>query len=105
MFLTELDTDEMAATPTPASFMRTGSNPSHAIDFRGEAITFKATTAGVIQVLSHCIDLMTKREEHWKRKLERVYIYNFKFLQNIYKKKNNITVIFNHHTVYLVTGM
>jgi len=68
------DIDDMAATPTPPSFIRGGStttNPSHAIDFRGEAITFKATTAGVIQVLSHCIDLMTKREEQWKRKLER----------------------------------
>ena len=64
----------MAATPTPSSFMR-GNNPSHAIDFRGEAITFKATTAGVIQVLSHCIDLMTKREEQWKRKFERVSLF------------------------------
>ena len=64
----------MAATPTPSSFIRGSSTnlTSHAIDFRGEAITFKATTAGVIQVLSHCIDLMTKREEQWKRKLERV---------------------------------
>lgn len=63
----------MAATPTPPSFMRSN-NSSHGIDFRGEAITFKATTAGVIQVLSHCIDLMTKREDQWKRKLEKVFL-------------------------------
>lgn len=66
----EPDNDDLAATPTPSSFMR-NAPPSHSIDFRGEAITFKATTAGVIQVLSHCIDLMTKREEYWKRKVER----------------------------------
>ncbi|XP_002168208.2 ceramide transfer protein isoform X1 [Hydra vulgaris] len=46
-------------------------NSVSGIDFRGEAITFKATTAGVIQVLSHCIETITKREEYWKRKLER----------------------------------
>ena len=64
----------MAVTPTPASYMRNSKNQPNTIDFRGEAITFKATTAGVIQVLSHCIDLMTKREEQWKRKLEKVFI-------------------------------
>ncbi|XP_023228908.1 collagen type IV alpha-3-binding protein-like [Centruroides sculpturatus] len=44
---------------------------AHAIDFKGEAITFKATTAGMLTTLSHCIDLMTQREENWKRRLER----------------------------------
>ncbi|CAN8029155.1 unnamed protein product, partial [Ixodes persulcatus] len=42
------------------------------VDFRGEAITFKATTAGILATLSHCIDLMAQREDAWKRKLERV---------------------------------
>ena len=67
--------DELSATPTPnnsAAFMKANVNAQQGVDFRGEAITFKATTAGVIQVLSHCIELMTKREEQWKRKLERV---------------------------------
>ncbi|KAM7285537.1 ceramide transfer protein isoform X1 [Ixodes scapularis] len=41
------------------------------VDFRGEAITFKATTAGILATLSHCIDLMAQREDAWKRKLER----------------------------------
>ena len=41
------------------------------IDFRGEAITFKATTDGIQSTLSHCIEIMTKREEMWQRKLER----------------------------------
>lgn len=42
-----------------------------AIDFRGEAITFKATTAGVLTTLSHCIDLMQKREDTLLKKLDR----------------------------------
>uniref|UniRef100_A0A1W7RAQ4 Ceramide transfer protein n=1 Tax=Hadrurus spadix TaxID=141984 RepID=A0A1W7RAQ4_9SCOR len=44
---------------------------AHAIDFKGEAITFKATTAGILATLSHCIDLMTQREDNWRRRLER----------------------------------
>lgn len=42
------------------------------IDFKGEAITFKATTAGILATLSHCIDLMVKREDSWQKRLEKV---------------------------------
>lgn len=42
------------------------------IDFRGEAITFKATTAGILASLSNCIELMTKREEFLQKKFEKV---------------------------------
>ena len=78
------DLDELSATPTPhhgmmfsnphESSMRSGdtSLSTSAIDFRGEAITFKATTAGILAVLSHCIETMTKREEQWKKRLEKV---------------------------------
>lgn len=45
---------------------------AHAIDFKGEAITFKATTAGILSTLSHCLELMRQREEAWKKRLERV---------------------------------
>lgn len=41
------------------------------IDFKGEAITFKATTAGILATLSHCIDLMGKREDSWQRRLDK----------------------------------
>jgi collagen type IV alpha-3-binding protein len=47
---------------------------AHAIDFKGEAYTFKATTAGIIATLGHCIELMTQREEAWKKRLERVML-------------------------------
>lgn len=43
------------------------------IDFKGEAITFKATTAGILATLSHCIDLMVKREDSWQRRLDKVH--------------------------------
>lgn len=42
------------------------------IDFKGEAITFKATTAGVITSLTHCIEIMNKREDYWQKKFEKV---------------------------------
>ncbi|XP_068608640.1 ceramide transfer protein-like isoform X2 [Brachionichthys hirsutus] len=41
------------------------------IDFKGEAITFKATTAGILATLSHCIDLMVKREDGWQKRLDK----------------------------------
>jgi collagen type IV alpha-3-binding protein len=44
---------------------------AHAIDFKGEAFTFKATTAGILATLSHCIELMSQREDAWRKRLER----------------------------------
>lgn len=41
------------------------------VDFKGEAITFRATTAGVLETLAHCIDLVSQREESWRKRLER----------------------------------
>ncbi|KAK7173572.1 hypothetical protein R3I93_003403 [Phoxinus phoxinus] len=41
------------------------------IDFKGEAITFKATTAGILSTLSHCIDILVKQEESWQRRLDK----------------------------------
>ncbi|XP_058631030.1 ceramide transfer protein isoform X4 [Onychostoma macrolepis] len=41
------------------------------IDFKGEAITFKATTAGILSTLSHCIDILVKREDSWQRRLDK----------------------------------
>jgi collagen type IV alpha-3-binding protein len=75
--------DELSSTPTPASLMKKRSmsengsmktQSKYAIDFKGEAITFKATTSGILATMSHCIDLLSKKEEHWKRKYEKVGI-------------------------------
>ena len=89
--------DELSATPTPSTMNqhldggKTGEKTVNPVDFRGEAITFKATTQGVIQVLGHCIDLMNKREEQWKKKYERVSGF-----EKI-KLKSGKRVIFYYH--------
>lgn len=74
--------DELSKTPTPSSISErintkdqrnsTLEALARGIDFRGEAITFKATTAGILATLAHCIDIMNKREDYWHRRLERV---------------------------------
>ena len=41
------------------------------IDFKGEAITFKLTTTGLLATVSYCIELMNQREDQLKRRLEK----------------------------------
>ncbi|XP_017306936.1 ceramide transfer protein isoform X1 [Ictalurus punctatus] len=41
------------------------------IDFKGEAITFKATTEGILSTMSHCIEIMVKHEENWQKRLDK----------------------------------
>ena len=43
----------------------------HAVDFKGEALTFKATTAGILANLLYCTELMTQKEEQLKRRIEK----------------------------------
>lgn len=57
-----------AAEPPRGAFLQLGVDP---MDFKGEAITFKATTGGVLSTLQHCADLVWQREEAWRRRLER----------------------------------
>ncbi len=67
-----------------------------ALDFKGEAVTFKATTAGILANLSHCIELMHQRDESWKRKLDKEIEKKKKINEaytNLLKEKANITVI------------
>ncbi|KAG8228854.1 hypothetical protein J437_LFUL008350, partial [Ladona fulva] len=42
-----------------------------ALDFKGQALTFNATTDGILATLSHCLEIMEKREEGWRKRLER----------------------------------
>jgi len=46
----------------------------HSVDFKGEAITFKATTTGILATLQYCIELMGQREEQLKKRVEREQI-------------------------------
>ncbi|XP_078356189.1 ceramide transfer protein-like [Oculina patagonica] len=84
--------DELSTTPTPASINQMAGNLGNrraasdsldnpaavlsianakGVDFRGESITFKATTTGILATLQHCIDIMNKREDHWQRRLDK----------------------------------
>lgn len=42
-----------------------------AVDFKGEAMTFKATAGAVLTTLEHCLEAVGQREEVWRRRLER----------------------------------
>ncbi|XP_047228011.1 ceramide transfer protein-like isoform X2 [Girardinichthys multiradiatus] len=80
--IVEDDEDDFPNTRTDGEFLHNNGskeklfqflNPKgiNGIDFKGEAITFKATTAGILATLSHCIDLMVKREESWQKRLDK----------------------------------
>ncbi|XP_028319123.1 collagen type IV alpha-3-binding protein-like isoform X1 [Gouania willdenowi] len=79
------DEDDFPTTRTDGEFLHGNNNNGskeklfqalsprgiNGIDFKGEAITFKATTAGILATLSHCIDLMVKREDNWQKRLDK----------------------------------
>ncbi|XP_030292025.1 collagen type IV alpha-3-binding protein-like isoform X3 [Sparus aurata] len=81
--IVEDDEDDFPNTRTEGEFLHNNngskeklfqsSSPKgvNGIDFKGEAITFKATTAGILATLSHCIDLMVKREDSWQKRLDK----------------------------------
>ncbi|CAF3787568.1 unnamed protein product [Rotaria magnacalcarata] len=71
-----------------------GDHAAMAVDFKGEALTFKATTDGVIHNLTFCIELMQKREEIWRIKYEKELERRKKF-QDLYTNivKQNIPAL------------
>jgi collagen type IV alpha-3-binding protein len=42
-----------------------------AVDFKGEAITFRETTSAVLVSLNHCLDIVMQKEDGTKRKLDK----------------------------------
>ncbi|XP_033218744.1 ceramide transfer protein [Belonocnema kinseyi] len=62
------------------------------VDFKGEAITFKATSEGVLATLQHCLELMGQREDAWRRRWEKE-VEKRRRLQDLYKNlKDQITL-------------
>ncbi|KAG4078758.1 hypothetical protein HA402_015348 [Bradysia odoriphaga] len=55
------------------------------IDFKGESITFRETTAGVLTTLQHCLDIIHQRDESWKKKFDRE-IERRRKTEDLYKK-------------------
>ena len=74
MFVFGVFTDVWPLTYLPSSASILQQHGGHAVDFKGEAFTFKATTAGIIATLSHCIELMGQREEAWKKRMDKVHM-------------------------------
>lgn len=70
---------------TPKHAAHQGAAGQQAMDFKGEAITFKATTAGILATLGHCIELMSQREETWHQKLSKE-VDKRKKLSELYKQ-------------------
>lgn len=46
-------------------------NDIRIVDFKGEAITFRETTAGVLTTLNHCLDIIVQKDECLKKKLDK----------------------------------
>ncbi|VDP10629.1 unnamed protein product [Soboliphyme baturini] len=68
-FLIRGDAEEFPAKPSAMS-----SSPiafEQWIDFKSEAITFRETTAGIISLLQHCMEMIQQHDELWKKKLDR----------------------------------
>ncbi|XP_026673401.1 collagen type IV alpha-3-binding protein isoform X2 [Ceratina calcarata] len=60
-------------------------NPAEqSVDFKGEAITFKATSEGVLATLQHCVELMVQREDAWRRRWEKE-VEKKRKVQELYK--------------------
>uniref|UniRef100_A0A5S6Q9I1 Collagen type IV alpha-3-binding protein n=1 Tax=Trichuris muris TaxID=70415 RepID=A0A5S6Q9I1_TRIMR len=64
----ELDED-IGVSESPPD-MPAPSPGKRAVDFRGEALTFKATSTGIVSLLQHCTELMQQREDAWKKRIE-----------------------------------
>lgn len=41
------------------------------VDFKGESITFRETTAGVIATLNHCLEIIVQKEDGIKKKFDK----------------------------------
>jgi collagen type IV alpha-3-binding protein len=65
------------------------------IDFKGEAITFKATTAGISATLSHCIELMNQKEDYWRKKFDREQVAR-RLAEDKYRNAVSKRIIYHH---------
>lgn len=68
---------KVGGSSEPNHLMATGGGESDKpsiMDFKAEAITFKATANGVLFSLATCIEIFSRSEEHWRKKLEKEQI-------------------------------
>lgn len=62
------------------------------IDFKGEAITFKATSDGVLATLCHCVELMNQREDAWRRRWDKENEKKRKMLEHYKLLKDQVNM-------------
>ena len=63
--------DSCAESQIAAEMPPVGQQGVRPLDFKGEAITFKATTAGILATLGYCLELLAQREEQVGKRLEK----------------------------------
>ena len=64
------------------------------LDFKAEAITFKATANGILFSLANCLDLLSRSEEHWRKRLEKEQVAR-KRAEEKFRRAVSITIIDN----------
>jgi collagen type IV alpha-3-binding protein len=62
------------------------------IDFKGEAMTFKATSGAVLSGLAYCLEAMNQREETWKKRLEREHLRYLKLEQTCHTLRHKASL-------------
>lgn len=45
----------------------------NSVDFKGEAITFRETSSGLMVTLNYCLDIVTHKEDQLKKKLDKEF--------------------------------
>lgn len=53
-----------------SNLVRSAQASARSLDFKGESITFKATTASILEALNNCLDLMQQKEDKFNKQLE-----------------------------------
>ncbi|XP_050538132.1 ceramide transfer protein [Daktulosphaira vitifoliae] len=74
-----------------------------ALDFKGEAVAFKATSSGIIEILRHCIEVMNQREEMWESMLEKE-INNRKDLEEVVRTLSLVDGLTDQERVQVLSG-
>ena len=93
---TLLENIESEDDSSSSDIARNSSNavkPMNPLDFKAEAITFKATANGILFSLANCIDLLSRSEEHWRKRLEKEQIARKRAEEKFRRAVSNIVVL------------
>lgn len=74
-----------------------------ALDFKGEAVAFKATSSGILEILKHCIEVMNQRETAWESMLEKE-INNRKDLEEVVRTLSLVDGLTDQERAQVLAG-